>query len=157
VQEKEAGEMAAATSTSVPAARDEQLRALHEEIARLPEKFRLAVVLCDLQGVPQDRAAGELQLSERTLRRRLSEGRERLKARLGRRGLPEGGMLGAALLRESLAVVSSAWAEATVRAALAAVNHTITIGVVSTAATTLSHEVLKMMMFQKPSFSRPLS
>ena len=35
--------------------RDELLRALHEEIARLPEKFRLAIVLCDLQGVPQDR------------------------------------------------------------------------------------------------------
>jgi len=150
VQEREAGEMAAATSTSVPAAPDEQLRALHEEIARLPEKFRLAIVLCDLQGVPQDRAAGELQLSERTLRRRLSEGRERLKARLGRRGLaPEGGMLGAVILREAQSAVPPAWAEATVRAALATVNNTITIGVVSTAATTLSHEVLKMMMFQK--------
>jgi RNA polymerase sigma factor (sigma-70 family) len=149
VQEREAGEMAAATSTSVPAARDEQLRALHEEIARLPEKFRLAIVLCDLQGIPQNRAAGELQLSERTLRRRLSEGRERLKARLSRRGLPEGGMLGTVVLRESLAAVPPAWAEATVRAALAIVNESITIGVVSAAATKLSHEVLKMMMFQK--------
>ena len=150
VQEREAGEMAAATSTSVPAGRDEQLRALHEEIARLPEKFRLAVVLCDLQGVPQDRAAGELQLSERTLRRRLSEGRERLKARLNRRGLAhEAGMLGAVILPGAESAVPPAWAEATVRAALATVNRTITVGVVSTAATTLSHEVLKMMMFQK--------
>ncbi len=150
VQEREAGEMAAATSTSVPAARDEQLRALHEEIAGLPEKFRVAVVLCDVQGVPQDRAAGELQLSERTLRRRLSEGRERLKARLNRRGLsPEGGILRAVILRGAESAVPPAWAEATVRAALATVNKTIAIGVVSTAATTLSHEVLKMMMFQK--------
>ena len=60
--------------TSGPSAPDEPLQALHEEIARLPDKLRRAVVLCDLQGIPQDRAAGELRLSERTLQRRLSEG-----------------------------------------------------------------------------------
>jgi predicted DNA-binding protein (UPF0251 family) len=88
--------MAAAISTLGLVAPDEPLQALHQEIARLPEKFRRAVILCDLQRVPQDRAATELRLSERTLQRRLSEGRERLKARLIRRGLaPEGGMLGA--------------------------------------------------------------
>jgi RNA polymerase sigma factor (sigma-70 family) len=78
--ERRAGQMATATRAPVPGSRDEQLRALHEEIARLPEKLRLAVVLCDLEGFGQDRAAGELNLSERTLRRRLSEGRQRLKA-----------------------------------------------------------------------------
>ena len=100
--ERRAGQMAATTSPSGPSAPDEPLQALHEEIARLPEKLRRAVILCDLQSVPQNRAAGELRLSERTLQRRLSEGRERLKARLIRRGLaPEGGMLGAAFLREA--------------------------------------------------------
>ena len=55
---------------------------------------------------PRSRAAGELRLSERTLQRRLSEGRERLKARLIRRGLaPEGGMLGAVFLREARVAV----------------------------------------------------
>ena len=73
--ERRAGQMAATTATSGPAAPDEQLQALHEEIARLPEKLRRAIVLCDLERVPQDRAAGELRLSERTLQRRLSEGR----------------------------------------------------------------------------------
>ena len=58
-----------------------------EEIARLPEKIRLAVVLCDLQGIPQEQAAESLRLSERTLRRRLADGRARLKARLGCRGM----------------------------------------------------------------------
>ncbi|MFI5457386.1 MAG: RNA polymerase sigma factor [Isosphaerales bacterium] len=123
--ERRAGQMAAATSTSGPAVPDEQLQALHEEIARLPEKFRRAVILCDLERVPQDRAAGELRLSQRTLQRRLSEGRERLKARLIRRGLAqEGGMLGAVFLREARAAVPAAWGEATVRAALATVNQT---------------------------------
>ena len=129
---------------------DEPLQALHEEIARLPEKFRRAVILCDLQRVPQDRAAGELRLSERTLQRRLSEGRERLKARLIRRGLaPEGGMLGAVFLREARAAVPAAWGEATVRAALATVNHAITVGVVSAAAKELTQEVLRIMLLQK--------
>ena len=47
--ERRAGQMAATTSTSGPAAPDEQLQALHEEIARLPEKLRRAVILCDLR------------------------------------------------------------------------------------------------------------
>ena len=65
--ERRAGQMAATTSTPGPSAPDEPLQALHEEIARLPEKLRRAVILCELQGVPQDRAAAELRLSERTL------------------------------------------------------------------------------------------
>ncbi len=72
--ERRAGQMAATSSTSGPSRPDEPLQALHEEIARLPEKLRRAVVLCDLQSIPQKQAAGELRLSERTLQRRLSEG-----------------------------------------------------------------------------------
>ena len=148
--ERQAGQMATATSTSGPAERDEQLRALHEEIARLPEKLRLAVVLCDLQGVAQGQAAGELGLSERTLRRRLSEGRERLKSRLGRRGLaPEGAMLGAVFIREARATVPASWSETAVRTALATVNHTMTAGAVSAAANELTQEVIRMMLLQK--------
>ena len=62
------------------------------------------VVLCDLEGMTQAQAAGELNWSERTLRRRLAEARERLKARLGRRGLAhDDAMLGAVFLREARA------------------------------------------------------
>ena len=87
--------MAVATSTNGPAASDELLPALHEEIARLPEKYRLAIVLCDLEGMTQRQAAGQLHWSERTLRHRLANGRARLKRRLSRRGLaPDGAMLG---------------------------------------------------------------
>ena len=147
LSEMQAGEMAAATSALGPTARDEQLRALHEEIARLPEKFRLAILLCDLQGLPQDQAAMELRLSERTLRRRLSGGRERLKARLGRRGLSqEGAAMGALFLREARAGVSAAWGAATVRAALAMVNHSLTAGTISTGALQLTREVLRIML-----------
>ena len=51
--------MAVATSTNGPAASDDLLRALHEEIARLPEKYRLAVVHCDLEGMTQAQAAAQ--------------------------------------------------------------------------------------------------
>ncbi len=51
-------------------------------------------------------AAVELRWSERTLRRRLAEARDRLKARLGRRGLVhDDAMLGAVFLREARACV----------------------------------------------------
>ena len=62
--ERQAGQMAVATSTNGPAASDELLPALHEEIARLPEKYRLAVVLCDLEGMTQAQAAGQLHWSD---------------------------------------------------------------------------------------------
>src|SRR4051794_31973656 len=62
VYERRAGQMAAATSGSGPAAPDDVLRAVHEEVARLPERFRLAIVLCDLRGVSQPQAALELCL-----------------------------------------------------------------------------------------------
>ena len=85
--ERQVGQMAVATSTNGPAASDELLPALHEEIARLPEKYRLAVVHCDLEGMTQAQAAEQLHWSERTIHHRLAEGRARLRRRLARRGL----------------------------------------------------------------------
>ena len=61
--------------------------ALHEEIARLPEKLRRPVVLCYLEGRTQEDAAAELRWSGATLRRRLAGARERLRSRLERRGI----------------------------------------------------------------------
>jgi RNA polymerase sigma factor (sigma-70 family) len=148
--ERQAGLMAAARSTSGPAAPDEPLRAIHEEIARLPEGLRRALILCELRRLPQDRAAAELCLSVRTLQRRLSEGRRRLKARLIRRGLArEGNAVGVILLRETRAAVPAAWGDATVRAAPAAVDHGATGGVVSAAAQDLTREVLRAMLLEK--------
>jgi RNA polymerase sigma factor (sigma-70 family) len=150
VQERKAGEMAAATSSCDPVIPDELLPALHEEVARLPEKIRAAILLCDLQGVPQDQAAESLRLSERTLRRRLTEGRQQLKARLGRRGLAwSEASLAALRLRDAGTVIPPAWREAAVQAALEMLNPTITVGTASAAARSLSHEVLKTMFIQK--------
>ncbi len=148
--ERQVGQMALASRANEPAVADELLPALHDEIARLPEKYRLAVVHCDLQGMTQAQAAGQLHWSERTIHQRLAEGRARLKRRLARRGLaPDGATLGAVFAREARAAVPAAWSEATARAALATVTHTITTGIVSAAATQLTQEVFKVMLVQK--------
>ncbi|MBA4065108.1 MAG: hypothetical protein C0501_15620 [Isosphaera sp.] len=62
-------------------------RVLDEEVDGLPEKYRGPVVLCWLDGLTRDEAAGKLGLSLNTLARRLDAGRELLRSRLTRRGL----------------------------------------------------------------------
>jgi RNA polymerase sigma factor (sigma-70 family) len=48
---------------------------LDEELSRLPEKYRIAVVLCDVQGRTRHDAAQQLRLPEGTVASRLARGR----------------------------------------------------------------------------------
>jgi RNA polymerase sigma factor (sigma-70 family) len=66
---------------------DEVRKALDEELRRLPEHYRAALVLCYLEGRSRDEAAHQLGWSLATLRGRLERGRALLHARLVRRGL----------------------------------------------------------------------
>ena len=63
---------------------------LYEELDRLPQPFRAAVVLCDLEGHSYEQAAGLLHCPVGTVQSRLARGRERLRRRLERRGLSLG-------------------------------------------------------------------
>ena len=58
-----------------------------EEIARLPQRYREAIVLCELEGLTHDAAAHQLGCPCGTIESRLSRGRQRLRTRLSRRGL----------------------------------------------------------------------
>ena len=148
--EREAGKVMSASTAFGPVIGDDLLPALHEEIARLPEKYRMPILLCELEELSQAQAAGQLRWSERTLRCRLAEARDRLKGRLARRGLtPDDAMLGTLFLREARGAVPAGLNERTVRAALDVVYHTIAAGTVSAAARSLTQEVLKMMLFQR--------
>ena len=60
---------------------------IHEEIERLPERFRLPLVLCDLEECSHQQAARHLGWPIGTVKSRLARGRARLRDRLSRRGL----------------------------------------------------------------------
>jgi RNA polymerase sigma factor (sigma-70 family) len=60
---------------------------LHEEIDRLPDKYREPVVLCYLEGLSVETAALRLGCPYGTILSRLSRARDRLRGRLTRRGL----------------------------------------------------------------------
>ena len=70
------------------AAHDSELAAVvHEELAKLPEAFRLPVLLCDLEGHTHAEAAKQLGWPIGTVSGRLSRARDRLRERLTRRGV----------------------------------------------------------------------
>ena len=60
---------------------------LHEEIDRLPDKYREPVILCYLEGLSVETAALRLGCPHGTILSRLSRARDRLRGRLTRRGL----------------------------------------------------------------------
>jgi RNA polymerase sigma factor (sigma-70 family) len=60
---------------------------LHEEVCRLPEKYREPLVLCYFQGLTHDQAAGQLGWPVGTVRSRLAKARDQLRPRLLRRGV----------------------------------------------------------------------
>src|SRR5262249_26217231 len=63
----------------------ELLSVLDEEVRRLPEAYRLPVLLCCLEGLSQEEAARRLGWAAGSLRGRLERGRKRLLERLARR------------------------------------------------------------------------
>jgi hypothetical protein len=89
-------------------------------VGRLPEKYRAPFVLCYLQGKANEEVARDLHCPQGTVLARLSRARERLRARLTRRGLtPAVASLAALFSRDAaLTVVPAPLAEATRTAAV---------------------------------------
>src|SRR5262245_53855181 len=130
-----------------PDADPDALRILDEEIARLPESLRAAVVLCELDGVGRKEAAARLGVPEGTLSSRLAKARKRLAARLRARGV-----VVPATAFAMLAASSPLSAELTDRTARAAVGGWTP----TAAASALSREVVRTMCTSKPKYASVL-
>jgi serpin B len=128
---------------------DELRPILDVEVGRLPDKYRLPVVLCYLEGRTNEQAARLLRCPESTVRGRLSRARDLLRSRLANRGL----MLSSALLGTLLEEQASASApgrlvELTLGAAAAFVAGS-TAETNSAAASELARGVLHDMAITK--------
>src|SRR5947209_883812 len=66
---------------------DDTAAVIHQEIDRLPERYRRPVVLCYLEDMTYQQAADALRWSEATTRGRLARARDLLRSRLTRRGV----------------------------------------------------------------------
>jgi RNA polymerase sigma factor (sigma-70 family) len=121
-----------------PADDSELLRALDEELAGLPEKYREPVVLCELEGHTRRAVAGRLKVAEGTLSSRLATAHRMLEKRLKARGFAVAGV--AALLAAQSPAASPDLAAAAVHAALAGPTGGVT---------QLVAEVSKMLFLSK--------
>jgi len=119
---------------------------LHEEIDRLPERYRVPIVLCDLQGHTCEEAARQMGRPVGTVKCWRARGRERLRDRLAGSGT---GLAVALMADVATASVPDVRAEGVVRAAVRVVSGSVTCGEVPASAWSLAQGVLKAMFISK--------
>jgi RNA polymerase sigma factor (sigma-70 family) len=125
---------------------------LDQELSRLPAKYRVAVVLCDLEGRTRKAVAEQLGVPEGTLSGRLTRGRALLAKRLARHGLrASGAALAAALSQNAPAAgVPAGVLASTINAAcLLAAGRAAAAGVVSAEVAALAEGVARATLVAK--------
>ena len=136
--------------SSAPAADEgwhELLPVLDEEVSRLPDKYRLPVVLCYFGGKTYTEAARTLGLAEGTIASRLARARGRLRRRLSRRGSAVSGglMIGALSEATAPATPPAALVGATALAARSLASGAVIAGPISANVISLTKGVLQSM------------
>jgi RNA polymerase sigma factor (sigma-70 family) len=114
---------------------------LDEELSRLPEKYRVPIVLCYLDGQTHDEVARRLGCPRKTVTTRLTRGCERLRARLTRRGFALPSVALVVPLLDSARAIPAVLMETTIWAA--------TTGTVPAGISALVKEVIMSMFICK--------
>ena len=125
---------------------------LDQALHRLPDKYRVPIVLCDLEGKTRKEAARQLGLPEGTVASRLARGRAKLAKRLARLGLAISGQTLAFTIAQQAASapLPASILSSTIQAArLLATGQAATAGVISTEVVALTEGVLKAMLLTK--------
>jgi RNA polymerase sigma factor (sigma-70 family) len=125
---------------------------LDRELSRLPDKYRVAIVLCELEGKTRKEAARQLGVPDGTLAARLARGRMLLAKRLARLGLAVSGGALAVVLSQNAASASlpTSLVSSTIKAAsLFAAGPAAATGVISAQVAALAEGVLKTMLLTK--------
>jgi len=124
---------------------------LDEELSRLPDKYRVLIVLCDLEDKTRKEVAQQLAIPEGTVASRLATARTMLAKRLARRGVVvSGGLLGAVLSQQSAwASVPTTVTTCTIKAATMLAAGHAAAGAVSPTVTALTMGVTKAMFMTK--------
>jgi RNA polymerase sigma factor (sigma-70 family) len=120
---------------------------LDEELARLPESYRVPLVLCYLEGQTLGEAARVLGWPEGSVSGRLARARELLRSRLIRRGitLSATGLVAALTEQVAPAAVPAVLTNRTCTAAVGFVLRQGTTGAISTSTLRLAEGVLNVM------------
>ena len=124
------------------------LHVLHEELDRLPERFRLPILLCHLEGLTYEQAAQQLGCPIRTVQSRLARARKRLRDRLTRRGVSPAVAPPVAVLNPDAAsaFLSERWKQATVQAAVRYATSGAQAAFVSATVVALAEGALRAMI-----------
>jgi RNA polymerase sigma factor (sigma-70 family) len=134
-------------------AQQEDLQALlDQELKSLPDHFRTAIVLCDLEGRTRAEVARQLKIPEGTLSSRLTTGRRMLAKKLARHGaVCSGGALATILSQNTTsACVSASLVGSTVKAAASiAAGKAVGTVLVSAKVAALTEGVMKTMFLAK--------
>jgi uncharacterized protein (TIGR03067 family) len=127
-------------------------RFLDLELGGLPEKYRTAIILCDLEGKTRKEASRQLKIPEGTLSSRLTAGTVMLAKRLARHGLAvTGGALATVLAQNATsACLPPALMAVTARAAiLSPTGQAVAAGLISAKVGALTEGTLKAMLIGK--------